>query len=37
MRAGRWGNTAAITSITLVTATSTFASGTIFSLYGIAS
>jgi len=37
MRAGRWGNTAAITSITLVTATSTFASGTTFSLYGIVS
>jgi hypothetical protein len=35
MGAGRWANTAAITSMALITSTSTFASGCTFSLYGV--
>lgn len=36
MRAGRWASTAAISSITLTTTTGSYASGTTFSLYGVA-
>ena len=33
--ATRWANTAAITSVQFITASSTFAAGTTFSLYGV--
>lgn len=33
----RWANTAAVTSVTILTATSSFAAGTTLALYGIAS
>ena len=33
--AGRWANTAAITSVALIPSSSTFASGNTFSLYGV--
>ena len=35
MRAGRWANTAAVTSVNLTTEASSFASGTTLSLYGV--
>jgi hypothetical protein len=35
MRATRWANTSAITSLAVIASTSTFASGSVFSLYGI--
>lgn len=37
MRATRWANTAAVTSLAVVATTSSFASGTTLSLYGIVS
>ena len=35
MAAGRWANTAAITSVQIYTANNDFGSGSVFSLYGI--
>lgn len=37
MRAGRWSNTAAVTSVSLTCQSSNFATGSTFSLYGIRS